>query len=374
MSMEAPKFLIAAGGTGGHVYPAIAIADALKQLKKSSQILFVGTRDRMEWDAVPKAGYKIESIWISGFHRRLTLKNLTFPLKLLVSMNQSRNILNSFQPDIVLSCGGFAAGPVGWAAAKKKIPVCIQEQNSYPGWTNRKLGPKAERVYTAFEEAESFFRKETVRMYGNPVRTELGNLSREKAAEIWNLSPAKRTLLVIGGSGGALTINRAMKKHLKQLHDKLGVQIIWQCGKEYYKNIIDEINPVDFPNLRLQPYIDDMGSAYAMADLAVSRAGAISCAELTLTATPALLIPSPNVAGDHQTKNALGLVNQGAASLIQDDEAEEKLANRITDVFAYPDYMKKMKAQSGNMAKPDAARHIAEDMLSLITQKSPAVA
>lgn len=369
--MEAPKILIAAGGTGGHVYPAIAIADTLSELNEKTEFLFVGTRDRMEWDAVPKAGYRIESIWISGFHRRLTLQNLSFPVKLMVSLSQSKSILRRFQPDLVLSCGGFAAGPVGWVAAKRRIPLCIQEQNSYPGWTNRKLGPKSKRVYTAFEDAASFFEKDKIRLYGNPVRTELGEVSREEAANIWSLQASKRTILVLGGSGGALTINNAMKKHLRQLHDKLGVQIIWQCGKAYYESIISEINPVDYPNLRLQPYIDDMSSAYRMADLAVSRAGAISCAELTLTGTPAILIPSPHVAGDHQTKNAAEMVNREAALLLQDHEAVEKLGNRITDLFTYPDHLEKMSKESSKLAKPDAAKSIAEDMLSLITENSP---
>lgn len=365
--MSGPRILIAAGGTGGHVYPAIAIADELKELKNSVEFLFVGTRDRMEWDAVPKAGYRIESIWISGFHRRLTPKNLAFPLKLLVSLMQSRSIIKQFKPDLVLSCGGFAAGPIGWVAGKNQIPICIQEQNSFPGWTNRKLGPNAARVYTAFEEAEKYFDKEKVRLYGNPVRNKLTGVTRQEAADLWNLNSGRSTLLVLGGSGGALTVNQAMIRHIKQLHDKLEVQIIWQCGKHYYEKIISEINPVNFPNLRLQAFIDDMSSAYAIADLAVSRAGAISCAELKLTGTPSILIPSPNVAGDHQTKNANEMVTKGAAQMLRDEDAEAKLANRVTELFGYADRLKKMRENAIKLSKPEATRHIAEDMLSLIT-------
>ncbi len=368
--MSGPRILIAAGGTGGHVYPAIAIADELKHLDDATEILFVGTRDRMEWEAVPKAGYAIESIWITGFHRRLTPKNLIFPLKLMVSLMQSRKIIKHFSPDLMLSCWGFAAGPVGWAAGKKRIPICIQEQNSFPGWTNRKLGPKATRIYTAFEEAESYFDKDKIRLYGNPVRTKLTGKSREEAAEMWNFSPGKSTLLVLGGSGGALTINRAMTRHIKQLHDKLGVQVIWQCGKHYYENIIEEINPVDYPNLRLQPFIDDMSSAYAIADLAVSRAGAISCAELMLTGTPSILIPSPNVAGDHQTQNANEMVTKGAAQMLRDEDTEDKLANRVTELFGYADRLKKMKQNALKLSKPKAAKDIAEDMMAIITPKT----
>ncbi len=372
--MSGPRILIAAGGTGGHVYPAIAIADALRELNDSVELLFVGTKDRMEWEAVPKAGYKITDIWISGFHRRLTPQNLLFPIKLLVSMMQSRRIIKKFRPQLMLSCGGFAAGPVGWAAAAKQVQVCIQEQNSFPGWTNRKLGPKAQRVYTAFEEAGEYFEKNKVRMYGNPVRTRLADINRNKAAQLWSLDPAKNTLLVLGGSGGALTINRAMIKNLKHLHDESGLQVIWQCGKHYYEQIVSKINPVDYKNLRLQPFVEDMSSAYAIADLAVSRAGAISCAELMLTGTPSVMIPSPNVAGDHQTKNANELVAKGAAQLLRDDHAEDQLAARITELFENPERLAKMRKNALSLSKPDASRQIAEDMLTLITTKTPAEA
>ena len=372
--MSTKRILIAAGGTGGHVYPAIAIADALSELDESVEFLFVGTRDRMEWEAVPKAGYDIKPIWISGFHRRLTFQNVLFPVKLLVSLKQSRRIIKDFQPDIVLSCGGFAAGPVGWAAARKGIPVVIQEQNSFPGWTNRKLGSKATRIYTAFEEAEKYFDQERVRPLGNPVRADLSKSDRDEAARIWNLEPQENTLLILGGSGGARTINRAVIRHLHRLHDELGLQFIWQCGKNYYEQIIEEINPVDYSRLRLQPFIDDMSSSYAMADLAVSRAGAISCAELKLTGTPSLIIPSPNVAGDHQTKNANELVTKGAAQILRDEEAEEKLADRVAELFEHRDRITKMRKSAKELARPEAARNIAEDMLTLITSQEPAQA
>ncbi|MEX2601112.1 MAG: undecaprenyldiphospho-muramoylpentapeptide beta-N-acetylglucosaminyltransferase [Balneolaceae bacterium] len=361
-----PRLLIAAGGTGGHVYPAIAIADALKQQDPGSEILFVGTRDRMEWQAVPKAGYEIRSIWISGFHRRLTPQNLLFPVKLLVSLVQSLMILKQFRPDVVISCGGFAAGPVSWMASKLGIPLVIQEQNSYPGVTNRMLSRHADAIFIAFDEAADFLDESAeISVSGNPVRSNLTEGNRQEALSIFGLEATSPVLLILGGSGGAVSLNQAMEENIDRLHDQAGIQIIWQCGPRYFDEITSRIDTDSYPALRLMPYIDQMAAAYAAADLVVSRAGASSCSELMLTGKPAILVPSPHVAGDHQTRNAKAMQEQGAALLLEDRKVSEDLPGIVESILADPERVEEMSRASLRLAKPDAANEIAKKILDL---------
>ncbi len=364
------KVLLAAGGTGGHVYPAISIADAVTTLSPDSEILFVGTRDRMEWQAVPGAGYTIKSIWISGFHRRLTPQNLLFPVKLIVSLAQSASILKKFRPDVVVSCGGFAAGPIGWVAAKMGIPVVIQEQNSYPGVTNRMLAKKAAAIFTAFKAADEFLPSDKITLTGNPVRSGLGVKDKKQALEHFGFTEEKPVLLVLGGSGGALALNNAMENSIDQLHDGLGVQIIWQCGNKYYEQLSSRIDESEYSELRLLGYIDNMPAAYGAADLVLTRAGAGTCSELMLIGKPSILVPSPNVAGDHQTKNAKSMVQNGASVLIPETELEESLAEKINQLIFDETALRSMSEAALSMAKPDAAKQIAKSLFEIAGQKN----
>lgn len=359
------RVLLAAGGTGGHVYPAIAIADAIRVNNPGADILFVGTKDRMEWETVPKLGYNIKSVWISGFHRRLTPQNLLFPLKLITSLFQSLKILLSFKPDIVVACGGFAAGPVGWVASKMGIPLVIQEQNSFPGVTNRLLAKHAELIFTAFDDAKEYFPDKNVELAGNPVRKQLELTTRENALNTFGFDAERPVLLVLGGSGGARALNETMKLHLDTLHHELGLQIIWQCGKNYIEQLEKEINTEEYPNLRMLSFIDDMPSAYGASDLVITRAGASTCSELMLLGQPAILVPSPNVAGDHQAKNARAMVNTDAAGLLEEDKLDEEFTEAIKELIFNKDELERMSRAMRFLAKPDAANSIAKKITTL---------
>ncbi len=358
--------LIAAGGTGGHVYPAIAIADALQEEYGNIEILFVGTKNHMEWEAVPRAGYDITDIWISGFHRRWTLENLLFPVKLGTSLFQSLSILRNFKPDVVISCGGYAAGPVGWVAAQMGIPIVIQEQNSFPGVTNRLLGKKATLIFTAFKDARKYFPEEaTVVEAGNPTRKSLSNVDPLKARKEFGFESEHPVLLVLGGSGGAKKINDVMSGHIAELHDEMELQIIWQCGSRYYDRLREDIQPKKFENLLLTDFLHNMHEAYAAADLVVSRAGALSCSELALTGSASILVPSPNVAGDHQTKNAQSMAKEGAAELIKDENLNNTLTDLVNRLITDRNQLKKMQQAALKLARPDAAHTIAKEILKL---------
>lgn len=365
-AMDPLNILIAAGGTGGHVYPAIAIADAMREEHAGTNILFVGTRDHMEWEAVPRAGYDITSIWISGFHRRLTIRNLLFPVKLGTSLIQSLRIIRKFTPDVVISCGGYAAGPVGWIAAKKGIPLAVQEQNSFPGVTNRLLGKKAQLVFIAFKEAEHFFPGDKTVLAGNPTRKTLTNADPAQSYEAFGLDPDKPTLLILGGSGGARSINEAIARHISTLHNDMQLQIIWQCGERYYERLRKDINPELFENLLLTSFLHKMPEAYEAADLVISRAGALSCSELTLTGNPSILIPSPNVAGDHQTKNAQSMVRKGAAELVADEHLHATIVDLVEQLITDQQRLRKMRRAALELARPEAAATIAKEIIKLI--------
>jgi UDP-N-acetylglucosamine--N-acetylmuramyl-(pentapeptide) pyrophosphoryl-undecaprenol N-acetylglucosamine transferase len=360
------RVLMAAGGTGGHVYPAIAIADAIARLQPDADIWFAGTRDRMEWKTVPRYGYKIKSIWISGLHRRFTIQNILFPLKLAVSVIQSFILLKTFKPDVVIACGGFASGPIGWAAAKLGITLILQEQNSFPGITNRMLGKHAALIYTAFENAASHFPEEKVQLTGNPVRNRLAIKEKNEALKAFDFSSDSPVLLILGGSGGALALNEAMIKHLDELHNQLNIQIIWQSGEKYTKGILDKVRISDYPNLRLLGFIEDMPSAYGAADLVITRAGAGTCSELMNLGQPAILVPSPNVAGDHQSKNAESLVSTGAAHLLREEHLEKEFAISIKQLIRNQNKLAEMSKSMKALARPDAADVIAKDILNYL--------
>jgi len=367
---EPIRVLLAAGGTGGHVYPAIAIADAVRKIDDRAKILFVGTRDRMEWEAVPKSGYDIKSVWISGFHRRLTPQNLLFPIKLLTSIIQSFSIIKNFKPDVMVACGGFAAGPIGWVAAKFKVPIVIQEQNSYPGVTNRLLAKHAVTIFTAFEDAENYLPKEKITLSGNPVRGQLKQSDSSDARKTFGFHSNAPVLLILGGSGGALALNNIMQKELGHLHNEAGLQIIWQCGKRYYSNLKERIDTDSYPNLRLTDFINDMPAAYGAADLVVTRAGAGTCSELMLLGQPAVLVPSPNVAGDHQAKNAKSMVETGAAEQLEESDIEEKFSEIVTALINNQERLQKMNMAMKSLAKPEAANTIAKEIFTIAQKKT----
>lgn len=364
------RILMAAGGTGGHVYPAIAIADAIKEKHPDAEILFAGTRNRMEWTAVPKSGYEISSVWISGFHRRLTPQNLLFPVKLLVSISQSYKIIKKFKPDAVVACGGFASGPIGWTAAKTGVPLVLQEQNSFPGVTNRMLAKYASRIFTAFDDASEYLPKEKIMIAGNPVRANLAGMDKKEALEQFGFNENHPTLFVMGGSGGAKSVNEAMLQSLAYLHNELGLQIIWQCGARYLKELKQTIDTDALPNLRLLDYIDNMAAAYAVSDLVISRAGAGACSELMLTGKPAVLVPSPHVAGDHQAKNAESMVADGAAVLLKDEDVHTSLHQVVDALIFDKKELNKMAEKALALAKPDAAAIIADEVLQIVAQTS----
>lgn len=364
------NILFAAGGTGGHVYPAIAIADAIRALRPAYNIHFVGTKEKMEWTTVPKAGYEISDIWISGFHRKLTLRNLLFPVKLLTSLIQSSSIISQFKPDALVACGGFVAGPVGYVASKKSIPLYLQEQNSFPGVTNRLLSKFARRIFTAFPQAEQYFDNSAqVELSGNPVRTTLLNLNRDHAVKVWDFNNENPVLLILGGSLGAKSINMAILEHLEALHNDQNLNIIWQCGKQYEDYLKAQIQLEDFPNLRLRAYLENMEDAYAAADLIISRAGASSCSELMVTGKPSVLVPSQNVAGDHQTQNARSMVDEGAATLLPDNQIMKELSHTVQGLIHNEEKLSEMSEKALRLGKPNAATQIAEHIIKDIEQQ-----
>lgn len=363
------RVLLAAGGTGGHVYPAIAIADSLREMDEKANIIFVGTKDRMEWTTVPKSGYNIKSVWISGFHRRLTIQNLLFPLKLIVSLIQSYFILRSFRPGAVVACGGFASGPVAWVAAKIGIPLILQEQNSFPGATNRMLAKHAAVIFTAFEDAQNYFPKEKIKLSGNPVRSQLQTINRKAGLDHFDFVPGEKVLMILGGSGGALAINNAVENNLDVLHNGLGLQIIWQCGKKYYEQLSSSVQPKKYPNLRLLHFIEDMASAYAAADLVITRAGASTCSELMLLGQPAVFVPSPNVAGNHQEKNARSMVKAGAAELLKEENLDNSLTEIIEKLITDRKQLEQMSKAMKKLAKPEAANTIAKEVYTIAERK-----
>ena len=320
------KVIISGGGTGGHIFPAISIANALRALRPDAQILFVGAIDRMEMQRVPAAGYKIKGLPICGFDRQHKLKNIKVLFKIWKSQRMAKKIIKDFKPDVVVGVGGFASGPTLNTAASMGVPCLIQEQNSYAGVTNKLLAKKAEKICVAYEGMERFFPAEKIIMTGNPVRQALLNtkISREDAVKSFGLNPEKKTILLLGGSLGARTINVSVLLHL-DLVKSTDVQFIWQTGSYYSAAIAEELKGENIPNLKVTDFITDMATAYKAADLVISRAGASSISEFCLIGKPVILVPSPNVAEDHQTKNALALSSKNAAIHVKDADAPANL-------------------------------------------------
>lgn len=355
------KIMISGGGTGGHIYPAIAIANELKSRYADAEFLFVGAQDKMEMEKVPQAGYQIKGLWIAGLQRNLTIKNLMFPFKLVNSMMRSRKYINQFQPDVVIGTGGFASGSILQVAAKKGIPTVIQEQNSYAGITNKILAKSVDKVCVAYENMERYFPKDKIVFTGNPVRQDLLSITdkRAEALAYFKLDPAKKTLLVLGGSLGARAINQIIETNLDALLDK-EVQIIWQTGKFY----IEEYQKYnEKAGVQTHAYLSKMDLAYAAADVIVSRAGASSVSELCIVGKPVVFIPSPNVAEDHQTKNANAVVKHNAAILLKEVEKEQfmaKFSDLLTNEKA-SELSKNIKA----LARPNATEEIVEEIKKL---------
>lgn len=365
---ELKKVVISGGGTGGHIFPALAIANEIKKRFPQVEILFVGAEGKMEMEKVPAAGYQIVGLPIVGLQRKLTLKNLLLPFKLLKSLLLAKKILKKFNPQVVIGVGGYASGPTLKMAQSLKIPTVIQEQNSYPGKTNRLLAKKVKAVCTAYEGLESVFPKHTIRETGNPVRAELTHftIGREEAFQFFPvLDPSKKTVLVLGGSLGAKTMNEAVLYGLNQLEES-NVQVLWQCGKFYLDSMKAELAAQDNGALHLTDFIQRMDAAYAVADVIVSRAGALSISELCLVGKPTILVPSPNVSEDHQTKNVMALVKNHAAILIKDEVAKEQLISEAIQVLNDKDKMNELRVAIKRMAKPNATADIVNVIEQLV--------
>ena len=358
------KFILSGGGTGGHIYPAIAIANELKLRFPNCEILFVGAKDKMEMQKVPHAGYKIEGLWIAGLQRKLTLQNIMFPLKLANSLWKSRTIINNFKPDVVIGTGGFASGPLLQVANSLNIPTVIQEQNSYPGITNKLLSKKANAICVAYENLERFFPKNKIVFTGNPVRQDLLeiNSKRDEALSYFNLDANKKTLLIIGGSLGSRRINQLIAKEL-DFFIANDIQVFWQCGNFYmteYKHFSEK------ENVQVVSFIDRMDLIYAAADFVISRAGASSVSELCLVGKPVLFIPSPNVAEDHQTKNAKSIVDKNGALLLKESELDEKFETVFNQLIHDENLQNNLSQNIKKLAKPNATKDIVEEIIKLI--------
>lgn len=361
---EGLKFIVSGGGTGGHIYPAIAIANELKSRFPDAEFLFVGAKDKMEMQKVPQAGYKIEGLWIAGLQRKLTVQNMMFPFKLISSLWKSRQIINKFKPDVVIGTGGFASGPLLQVANSRNIPTVVQEQNSYPGITNKLLSKKANKICVAYENLERFFPKEKIVLTGNPVRKDLLNIDAKKDEAIahFNLDANKKTLLVLGGSLGARRINQLIEKEIYNIVSK-DIQVIWQCGKFYineYKHFSDG------KNVQVLDFIDRMDLVYAAADFVISRAGASSVSELCLVGKPTIFIPSPNVAEDHQTKNAKAIVDKNGAILLKENELDENFETVFSELVTNQNLQLELSQNIKSLAKPNATKDIVEEIVKLI--------
>ncbi|MBT8304626.1 MAG: undecaprenyldiphospho-muramoylpentapeptide beta-N-acetylglucosaminyltransferase [Bacteroidia bacterium] len=364
--MEQYRIILSGGGTGGHIYPAIAIANELKSRHTDAEFLFVGAKDRMEMEKVPQAGYKIEGLWISGLQRKLTFKNLMFPFKLISSLIKAKKIIRNFNPDVAIGTGGFASGPLLKVASSKGIPSLIQEQNSFPGITNKLLAKKAAKICVAYDGLERFFPAQKIVKTGNPVRQDLLDIrnKREEAIAFFNLEPNKKTLLVIGGSLGARRINQLISKEL-DFFNTLNVQLIWQCGKLYHETYKLDGHA---KHVNLHPFINKMDLAYAAADFIISRAGAGSVSELCIVGKPVIFIPSPNVAEDHQTKNALAIVKNKAALMIKEEDLDVDFENKFSQLVSSPEKQELLGFKIKELALVNATKDIANEVDKLLAK------
>ncbi len=357
------KFILSGGGTGGHIYPAIAIANELKLQFPDAEFLFVGAKDKMEMQKVPQAGYEIKGLWIAGLQRKLTLQNLMFPLKLASSLLESKRIIKKFKPNVVIGTGGFASGPLLQAAGSAGIPTVVQEQNSFPGITNKLLSKKANAICVAYQNLERFFPKEKIVLTGNPVRQDLIDIEskRDEAIAFYGLDPNKKTLLVLGGSLGARRINQLIEKELQNFLSQ-DVQVIWQCGKLYF----EDYKKYNQPNVKVVDFIERMDFVYAASDVIISRAGASSVSELCIVGKPVIFIPSPNVAEDHQTKNAQAIVDAKGAILLKESELNKQFSIVFEALLKDSGKQKQLSDNIKKLARPKATQDIVAQIVKLI--------
>ena len=362
--MKNYKIILSGGGTGGHIYPAISIANELKSRFPNAEFLFVGALDKMEMEKVPQAGYKIEGLWISGIQRRLTAKNLSFPFKLISSLLKSRRILKQFKPDVAIGTGGFASGPLLQMAVSKGIPSLIQEQNSYPGITNKILSKRANCICVAYDNLERFFPNAKIVKTGNPVRQDILEIEGKtiEAKDHFGLKHNKTTVLVLGGSLGAGRVNQLIESELDYF-EKNNVQVIWQCGKLYHSvyKVYDEKE-----NVQVHAFLNRMDLAYAAADIIISRAGASSVSELCIVGKPTVFIPSPNVAEDHQTKNAMAIVEKNGAIMIKENSLEETFEIQFSELLNSEEKQKELSKNIKDLALVNATKDIADQVEKLL--------
>lgn len=357
------RFILSGGGTGGHIYPAIAIANELKRRHPDAEFLFVGAKDKMEMEKVPAAGYPIEGLWISGLQRKLTVKNLLFPIKLISSLLRARKIVNNFKPHVAIGTGGFASGPLLQMAAKRGIPCVLQEQNSYAGITNKLLAKHAKKICVAYDGMERYFPEEKIVKTGNPVRADLVNLNIDKKDALmhFGLEDGKKTLLILGGSLGARRINQLVESKLGFI-DKMDMQVIWQCGKLYH----EEYKGYESDTVRVKAFINQMEFAYAAADIIISRAGAGSVSELCLVGKPVIFVPSPNVAEDHQTKNAEALVAKQAALMIKEKDLDGQFEKVFENLMQSESQQRELAGNIESLAMPKATEQIVDEIEKLL--------
>ena len=368
-SRELNRVLLSAGGTGGHIFPAIAVANEIKSRFPNCEILFVGAEGKMEMEKVPQAGYRIVGLPIAGLQRKLTLSNFLLPIKILKSMLKAKSVVNEFRPEIAVGFGGYASGPTLRAAGTAGVPTVLQEQNSFAGVTNKLLAKRAQAICVAYEGMNAFFQEEKIQLTGNPVRKDFVKLpySQPEALAKLNFDSTKKTILIIGGSLGARAVNTAVEASIQEWLSN-GFQVIWQCGKIYKSNLESKYSGTK--GLLLFDFIQDMALVYAAADLIVSRAGAMSVSELSLVGKPVVFIPSPNVAEDHQTKNAMALVSKGAALMVKDSEAEVKLAGVVSELLHNENEISTLKGNIIAFARPNATEEIVDTLIEVVYGKA----
>lgn len=365
--MQLQRVIISGGGTGGHIFPAIAIADALKEANPSIEILFVGANGKMEMEKVPAAGYRIEGLNIVGLQRKLSLKNIILPFKVLSAVMKAGKIIKRFDPQVVIGVGGYASAAVVYAAGKRKMPVLIQEQNSFPGKTNKNLAKYAGRICVAYPDMENFFPKDKIVYTGNPIRKNIENnkFSREQGISHFGLDPAKKTILVVGGSQGALAINQGIKNALSEFAFN-DIQVIWQTGKPFFSEAKQAVEAGNYKNILPMEFIEKMNFAYGAADLVISRAGAMSISELSVCGKACIFVPLPSAAEDHQTKNAMSLVSRGAALMIKNTEAPQEIKSISIKTLNDTVKLTQLAANIQKFAAYDAAAVIASEVLKLV--------
>lgn len=370
MQQHKLRVIISGGGTGGHIFPALAIANAIRKLNPETEFLFVGAQGKMEMEKVPAAGYKIEGLWISGIKRELTIDNLSFPFKVLSSVSKALRIIREFKPDVAVGVGGYASGPLLYAASLKNIPCLIQEQNSYPGITNKILAKRVQKICVAYDGMDRYFPKEKILLTGNPVRENVLKIEgkRQEAFSFFRLNLEKKTILVVGGSQGARSINRSILAGLNEIRHA-DVQVVWQTGKLFYDEAQNAVSSARMENVRVFDFISQMDFAYAAADLIVSRAGASTVSEILLVGKPSVMVPLPTAAEDHQTKNIEAMVRKNAALMVRDTDASAQLVATALATLRDEQLLKSLASNAAAQALPNSAEKIAGEVITLAKEK-----